>query len=148
MRQERYKAILYSSDAKKIRDVVVPYMTDARMYKTKFCKTVKAEENDLVIKVDHHESNELLQIKNGDTLLLADKGALKSGKTLQMIVKKGDTATVEFPVKPQAMTMTGSIHAHRNSDDFKIENSTWSLIQETAQSAPIKIEARHESIMI
>ena len=100
MRQERYKAILYSSDAKKIRDVVVPYMTDARMYKTKFCKTVKAEENDLVIKVDHHESNELLQIKNGDTMLLADKGALKSGKTLQMIVKKGDTATVEFPVKP------------------------------------------------
>lgn len=69
----------------------------------KFNKTVTATDNDLIIKIDDSTSKDLVQIKQGDKMIMADSGSMTTGKSLQIRVAKGESATIEFPVKPQIM---------------------------------------------
>ena len=70
----------------------------------KFKKTFTAEQNDMIIKIDGSNSKDIIQIKNDSSLLMADAGSVKSGRSLVMKVAKGTSATIEFPVRPQIVT--------------------------------------------
>ena len=63
--------------------------------------------------MDDHSSKELIQIKKftaqseedgkpcdfvESKLMMADKGAMKSGKNLSMTISKGEKVTIAFPV--------------------------------------------------
>ena len=80
----KFQVILGSDDAKKIQHLARSYTSDVNMYSHKFDKTVVATDCDLVIKIDKHTSNELLQIKQGGQMLLADITSFKSGKKLSV----------------------------------------------------------------
>ena len=77
------------------------YCTDDKKFECKFKKEVTATDKDLLIKIDGHSSNDLIQIKKEGQTILADSGSIKSGKNLVMKVPKGTTASIEFPVRPQ-----------------------------------------------
>ncbi len=59
-----------------------------------------ATDNDLIIKIDDSTSKDLVQIKQGEKMIMADSGSMATGNSLQIRVAKGESATIEFPVKP------------------------------------------------
>ena len=61
---QRFKAILTSSDAKKIYHIARNYRTDDKKFECKFTKEVTApEDKDLVIKIDGMTSKDLIMLK-------------------------------------------------------------------------------------
>ena len=80
------------------------------MYPAKFKKEFVAEEHDLLVKVDRHTSEALVKatVEEGDTITV-DQDAFKTGKDISLRVKKGEKCTIEFPIRPQVLKMTGNI---------------------------------------
>ena len=97
---QRFKAILTSSDANKIYHIARNYRTDDKKFECKFTKEVTATDKDLVIKIDGMTSKDLIQLKKEGTQVLADGGSFKSGRKLLLQVPRGTTASIEYPVRP------------------------------------------------
>lgn len=124
--QMRFSAILNSTDAKKISHIARLYKSDSHRCESKFYKEFEATGEDMVISIVDHKSSDLIEIKTDERTLLADCASLQSGKNLKVEVKKGCKATIEYPVKPQIISMTGVLTCRR--ENFGLNNDTWATM--------------------
>ena len=113
----KLKIILESSDASKLYHLARNYSSDDQLYDVKFSKTVRANQA-MTIRLDNHTSKDLIQIKKTDSeedMILANVSAFKSGKSISLNLAAGESAQIEFPVRPQIVNYSGRLYC-RNQD--------------------------------
>ena len=146
MSKMKFQVLLSSSDASKIYHLARNYTTDEQMYEGKYLKTVTATDRDLVIKIDKHTSKDLLQIKQGGQMLLADTNSFKSGSKLSVTIPKGESAVINFPAKPQIINFSGRMSCRNQSYEIT-KNNEWHMMQDTAQCAAVQVYSSHEAAL-
>ena len=100
----------------------------------------------MTIRLDNHTSKELIQIKKTDSdqgMILANVGAFKSGKTLPLHLDAGESATINFPVRPQIINYSGKLHCR--GQDFSMDHESWTMLEDTAQCAVAQVYSCHEA---
>ena len=76
---------------------------------------------------------------------MADGGSFKSGRKLLLQVPQGTTASIEFPVRPQIVSMTGRLYCR--NQNYEINDESWESQAETAQCAAVQVISMHHSVM-
>ena len=139
-----FNELFESEDRTLVKHLGQSYETDKKMFTGKFSKEVEATEDDMVIKVTGHTSEALLQAKNSNGSSLAiDAAGFKDGKNPKLIVKKGEKATIEFPIRPQVATWAGNI----GRGDMELTNEEFKQLDGSAQIVAKSVHASHYHVM-
>ena len=83
----------------------------------------------MVITIDKNNSDDLIKLtRNDGKMLFVDTAAIKAGKSTNLLLQKGETATLQYPSYPQLLQYCGTVRTRNNV----LENVTeWTKIDES-----------------
>ena len=91
-------------DSATIKHLAYIMQTAPHRHLGSFRKEIMATDNDLLISLNKHTATDYVRISNSENkTIYAGKTAVKNGKKVVMRVKKGTSATIEFPVYPKQL---------------------------------------------
>ena len=86
-----------------------------------FKREIEATDKDLLVRVNKHTATDYLMLSNSDNVsIYADRSSIKSGRKAILKVPKGTKATIEFPVYPKILQMSG-LSYRRSGNNLKKE---------------------------
>ena len=87
-----------------------------------FRREIEANEKDLLVRVSKHTATDFLMLSNSENVsVYADRSSIKSGRKAILKVAKGTKATIEFPVYPKILQMSG-LSYRRSGNHLKKES--------------------------
>ena len=141
----KLKAMLESEiDSKKVSHISKQHRTLAHKFTTSFKRKIEAKDESMRINVNKNTSTELIRVIHQDgRMLFVDSGAVKAGKRCTMLLKQGETATLEYPCYPQILQYSG--HIKTRYDEVLPRTSEFTKLEKSTQAAPVEVHAMHHA---